>query len=197
MGITVGGKYNIVNPNSMTFNERQAQLEYQTKKEKEDKDRLKKSPYKNFVQVNKEYYKAEDWLMAKSPIAYRIFKFLVNNMDNYNALICSQTVLQETFNISRVTVSRAVKLLKEKQYIEVYKSGTSNVYAINKNIAWNSWGNNFQYAKFGANIIISESEQEKAEIEQVKHKEIKLKSKDKIKTPTKLSKGKDSFNNKK
>ena len=153
-------------------------LKSKKRERKEARERAKKSPFKNFVQVNKDYYKAEDWLMAKSPIAYRIFKFLINGMDDYNAVICSYKVLQENFGVSQVTVARAIKILKEKQYIEVYKSGTSNVYAINKNIVWNSWGTNYDYAKFGANIILSESEQEKsvqAKIKAVKHKEITLK----------------------
>ena len=146
--LAVGTTHNVLNPNSVTFDERQIQLKEQEKREKEARERAKKSPFKNFVQVNKDYYKAEDWLMAKSPIAYRIFKFLINGMDDYNAVICSYKVLQENFGVSQVTVARAIKILKEKQYIEVYKSGTSNVYAINKNIVWNSWGTNYDYAKF-------------------------------------------------
>jgi len=176
--LAVGAEHNVLNPNSMTFDERQKQLEQQDQKEKEARDRAKKSPFKNFVQVNKDAYKAEDWLMAKSPIAYRIFKFLINNMDGYNAVVCSQVVLQETFGVSRPTIARAIKILKEKKYIDVYKSGTSNIYAINKNIVWNSWGTNYDYAKFGANIILSESEQEKsiqAKIKAVNHKEITIK----------------------
>lgn len=168
---------NILNPNEVSFDERKRQLEEDRKREQEQLKRDKNSPYKNFVQVNKEAYKAEDWLMAKSPIAYRIFKFLVNNMDNYNAVICSYQVLQETFDVSSSTVSRAIKLLKDKEYIDIYKSGVSNVYAVNKYIAWNSWGTNFKYAKFGANIILSESEQEeiiKANIKSIKHKEITI-----------------------
>lgn len=158
--LNVGYKRDIHDINSVTFEERQAELERQEQMEEEQKKRAKKSPYNNFIQVNRDYYKAEDWLMSKSPIAYRIFKFLINGMDEYNSLVCSYKVLQEYFDISQVTVARAIKLLKEKQYIEVYKSGTSNVYCINKNIAWSSWGTNYQYAKFGANIILSKSEQE-------------------------------------
>lgn len=176
--LSVGEKNNILNPNSLTFDERKKQLEEEEKLRKKSQENAKKSPFKNFIQVNKDYYKAEDWLMAKSPIAYRIFKFLINSMDGYNAVICSQTVLQETFNISRVTVSRAIKILKEKNYIDVYKTGTSNVYAINKNIVWSSWGSNYKYATFGANIILSENEQEQgiqAQIKAVKHKEITIK----------------------
>ena len=128
--------------------------------------------------MNKDAYKAEDWLMAQSPIAYRIFKFLINNMDSYNAVMCSQAVLQETFDVSRTTIARAIKLLKDKKYIDVYKSGTSNIYAVNKEIAWNSWGNNYKHGKFGANIILSESEQDetiKSQIKSQLHKEISIK----------------------
>ncbi|WP_114200817.1 replication/maintenance protein RepL, partial [Staphylococcus aureus] len=128
------------NPNSISFEARKRQLEEDERREKEELQRQKKSPYRSWVQMNKDAYKAEDWLMSKSPIAYRIFKFLINNMDSYNAVMCSQTVLQEQFDVSRVTISRAIKLLKEKQLIDVYKSGTSNVYAVNKQIAWSSWG---------------------------------------------------------
>lgn len=173
---TVSNEKNILNPNSVTFDERKKELEENQIKEKELREKLKKSPYNNFVQFNRDMYKAEDWLMSKSPIAYRIFKFLINNMDGHNAVICSYKVIQEYFGISQVTVSRAIKLLKDKKYIDVYKSGTSNVYAINKQIVWNSWGTNFNYAKFGANIVISEKEQEnliiKNKVNQVSIKEL-------------------------
>lgn len=175
--LKVGKTKNILDPASVTFEERRKQIEEEKQLEKEEHQREKGSPYKRWVQMNKDAYQAEDWLMSKSLIAYRIFKFLVNNMDSYNAVMCSQTVLQETFHVSRVTVSRAVKLLKEKQYVHIYKSGTSNIYAVNKQIAWNSWGTNYRHGKFGATIILSESEQEenmKAKIQTTKHTEISI-----------------------
>lgn len=176
--VYVGEERDILNPNSVSFNERQRQIEEEKKLEEEEYQRQKKSPYRRWVQMNKDAYKAEDWLMSQSPIAYRIFKFLINNMDSYNAVMCSQIVLQEKFNVSRTTVARAIKLLKDKQYIEIYKSGTSNIYAVNKEIAWNSWGNNYKHGKFGANIILSESEQEeivRTKIQTQLHKEISIK----------------------
>lgn len=167
------------NPNSISFEARKRQIEEDERLEKEEYERQKKSPYRSWVQMNKDAYKAEDWLMSKSPIAYRIFKFLINNMDTYNAVMCSQTVLQEQFDVSRMTISRAIKLLKDKNYIDIYKSGTSNVYAVNKNIAWASWGSNFKHGKFGANIIISESEQEEdVQLKIEKHQEVTLKEND-------------------
>lgn len=175
--IIVGNERDLLNPNSITFDERKRELEElkeleENNKNREDRKR-KNSPYDNWYQVNKEYYKQEDWLMSKSPIAYRIFKFLINNMDGYNSVICSYKVLQETFLVSQDTVRRAIKILKDKQYIDVYKSGTSNVYCVNKNIVWSSWGSNYKYAKFGANIILSESEQEEQAKIKIKSEKIK------------------------
>lgn len=175
--VVEGTEIDILKNNVLSFEEREQEL---LTEEQEDKEQIKKersSPYRDWYQVNKEYYKQKDWLIAKNATAYRIFEFLVHHMDHYNAVICSYKVLQETFNVSQSTISRAIKLLKDKQFIDVYKSGTSNVYAINKNIVWNSWGSNYRYAKFGANIILAESEQEemmRAEIKTIKRKEVKL-----------------------
>lgn len=175
--LSVGADRNLANPNSVTFEERRRQIEELEKRENEARARARKSPFDNFVQVNKDFYKAEDWLMAKSPIAYRIFKFLINGMDGYNAVVCSYKVLQENFEISQVTVARSIKLLKEHGYIAVLKSGTSNVYTLNDKIVWSSWGTNYAYSKFPANVILSISEQEEMEkrkVKLVKHKEIIL-----------------------
>ena len=106
-------------------------------------------------------YEAEDWLVAKSPTAYRILRFLVSNMDNYNAVICSYRVMQEKLNISKATVERAIRLLKDHQFIQVVRTGGANVYLVNKHLYWNSWGSNYAYAFFDAKVIISVSEQDK------------------------------------
>lgn len=176
--ITVEKERNILDSNSISFEERSKDInklnELEEERRKREEKLRKNSPYNNFVQVNRDYYKAEDWLMSKSPIAYRIFKFLINSMDGYNSVVCSQIVLQEAFGVSRPTVARAIKLLKEKKYIDIYKSGTSNVYCVNKNIVWSSWGSNFKYAKFGANIILSSSEQEGTQEDTEEKKDIKI-----------------------
>lgn len=100
------------------------------------------------------------WLLDKNPKAFKILLFLLDHMDKYNAVMCSYTVIQEALGMGRTTASTAVKLLKEHGFIAVLKSGTSNVYVVNNDLAWNSWGNNVQYCEFPANVIISASEQE-------------------------------------
>ena len=130
----------------------------------------RKSPFKKWTQLNndEEAQEARYWLMKKSPIAYCVMDFLASNMDRFNAVICSYKVMQEKFGYSRAALSEAIKLLKEHRYIDVKKSGTSNVYLINKYLYWNSWGTNYAYAEFGANVIISASEQDKETQAQIK-----------------------------
>ena len=123
----------------------------------------KKSPFRKWVQMNNDEnsYEAEDWLVAKSPTAYRILRFLVSSMDNYNAVICSYKVMQEKLKVSKPTVERAIRLLKEHRFIQVVRTGGANVYLVNKHLYWNSWGTNYAYAEFDARVIISASEQDK------------------------------------
>ena len=140
--------------------ERLAELEKQAKYDEHLAEESKKSPYRQFLQVNQDNYKAEAWLMRKSPIAYQILRFITQNMDNYNALVCSYKVIEESLEISHSTVARAIKLLQEHKYLHIAKSGTTNIYMVNKQLYWHSYGKNYSRATFGAKIIISSEEQD-------------------------------------
>ena len=130
----------------------------------------RKSPFTKWTQQNndEEAQAARYWLMKQSSDAYCIMDFLASKMDNYNAVICSYKVLQEVFGYSQATIARAIKLLKEHKYIDVKKSGTSNIYMLNKHLYWNSWGTNYIYAEFDAKVIIAASEQDKDTQAQIK-----------------------------
>ena len=49
----------------------------------------KKSPFRKFIQMNNDEHarEADDWLIAKSPTAYRIFRFLVSEVVFTSVLI--------------------------------------------------------------------------------------------------------------
>ena len=130
----------------------------------------RKSPFTKWTQQNndEEAQAARYWLMKQSSDAYCIMDFLASKMDNYNAVICSYRVMQEVFGYSQATIARAIKLLKEHKYIDVKKSGTSNIYMLNKHLYWNSWGTNYIYAEFDAKVIIAASEQDKDTQAQIK-----------------------------
>ena len=91
--------------------------------------------------------------------ALSLFLFLIEKMDQENTLIVSMTTLSEIFNVSRVTIDKRVRVLKERNFIDVYKSGNTNVYAINAEIAWKTWENKREYAQFRSSVLISKSEQ--------------------------------------
>lgn len=130
----------------------------------------RKSPFKKWTQLNNDFEarEARYWLMKESSDAYCVMDFLASNMDRYNAVICSYKVLQEKLGYSQATIARAIKLLKEHNYLSVAKTGTSNVYMLNKRLYWNSWGSNYTHAEFDAKIIISATEQDKETKEEIR-----------------------------
>lgn len=182
--ITVSEKRDVLNPCSVTFDERALQLEKQAKAEAEARKREKNSPFTRWTQFNLEHTKELMWLAIKHPKAHAILYFLVDQMDEYNAVMCSTKVLEEVLGISRQTISKNITLLKENGFIAVLKSGTSNVYTINDKVYWKSWGNKKQYSKFPANVVLSMSEQEEftqmefKDLGFTKIKEVTMKDKD-------------------
>lgn len=149
------------NPNTeMSYTSRKSDIDREKAIEAKQQKIKKNSPFSRWYQVNKDHTDELLWLLEHNPTAYRILLFLCDHMDAYNAVMCSYAVLQEALDISRSTASRAISLLRDRGYIHVYRSGTSNVYVANPELVWNSWGNNRQYCEFPANIILSQSEQE-------------------------------------
>ena len=173
---------NIFNPNSISFEERQKQLEHEEKKEQERRKREKNSPFSRWTQFNNEHTKELMWLAIKHPKAHAILYFLIDQMDEYNAVMCSYKVIEDVINVKQATVARNIKVLKDNGFIAILKSGTSNVYAINDSVYWKSWGNNKRYSKFPANVVLSLEEQEKGyqisfeDLVTEKHKEVKAKN---------------------
>lgn len=162
-------KYDTVDPKTgevithradTTGADRERQIQAEEEQAKQARENAKKSPYNNFAQLNLDQTKVLIQLTRSSPRAAEIFLFLINNMDGYNAIVCSQTVLQEALDMSRATVARAIKVLRDSGFIDIKKSGTTNIYLINKEIVWKSWGTNYRYGEFAAKVIVSETEQD-------------------------------------
>lgn len=139
--------------------------EREAREAEEKREKAKRSPFERFYQVNTENNKFLTELATKQPKALAILLFIFEHMDNYNALMASHRVFEEQFQISQATVKRCIRYLKEHGYIYIYKSGTSNVYVANNNLAWKSYGKNAKYCKFPASVILSSSEQDDVEIE--------------------------------
>lgn len=126
---------------------------------KKKKKEAHKSPYNDFIQLNNNKIGSLIDLVDKNPQAMKVLLFVMQNMDGYNALVCSYAVLEERFGISHATVWRHVKYLKEHGYIYAQKTGSSNIYIISPELGWKSYGSNLKYCKFPANVILSYNEQ--------------------------------------
>lgn len=135
---------------------RQQELEEADKIQKEEYENSKKD--NNFVKLFRDAMPELRWLSLNHPKAYAIFMFIVEHMDYQNALMCSYQVFEDYFEISTSTVRRSIKILKDNGFVDILKSGTSNVYIINHQIVWASWANQKEYSKFNGNILISRKE---------------------------------------
>ena len=174
----VSEQKNIFNPNMVSFEERQKQLEQEEKREQERRERERSSPFSRWTQYNNEHTKKLIWLAIKHPKAHAILYFLIDQMDDYNAVMCSYKVLEEVIGVGHATIARNLKVLKDHGFVAILKSGASNVFAINDKIYWKSWGNNRKYSKFPANVVLALSEQDEdykvsfEGLEYTKHKEV-------------------------
>ena len=148
------------NLNEVSFEQRARDLQDLERKEQEQIAKTRKSPFSSFYQVNKDNSEYLRSCLKENPKALELLFFIFDHMDKYNAVICSYKVFQEALGMGQATVARAIKYLKEHGFLYVYKTGTSNVYVANKDLVWNSWGNNVEYCEFPANIVLSKSEQE-------------------------------------
>ena len=76
--------------------------------------------------------------------------------------------------MSRTTIYRAIKFLSDNKYLHVSKMGNVNVYHLNDNVVWNSWGTERRYSEFSATIVLAESEQKKKQSIHKKMKKINV-----------------------
>jgi len=160
--IIVGGEKTLKNMiTHRTYEEREAELKEIERLKELERKRIKKSPYQNYVQYNLKQTENMIWLIDKSPTAAKLLLFIIDKMDKKNALVCSNQVLMEQFNISKSTVIRNIKLLENHKFIKIAKSGTTNVYHINSSLFWKNTGNKKWQAQLSAEVVITSSEQSK------------------------------------
>ena len=125
---------------------------------KEGENLARENGNNNFIMLFREHMPELRWLQLRHPTAKLILDFIMEHMDERNALVCSQKVFTEYFNINRATVTRNVKVLKDNGFIDVVKSGTTNVYITNTEVAWTSYGNQKEYCKFDGKVLISKTD---------------------------------------
>lgn len=66
----------------------------------------------------------------------KVFNYMLGIMDFENWINISQKDMAMEIGMHKVNVSKAIKGLREKGYIEVIKKGRENYYRINPEMAW-------------------------------------------------------------
>lgn len=126
-----------------------------------DQDRTAGKENYDFVQVSRRYMKQMRQLARKSPVAHELLYYFVEHMGKTtNAVVVSYATLAEIAGVSRPTIGRAIKTLKDDNWVDTIKIGNATAYCVNARVFWQAARNQKHYAKFQATVIASESEQE-------------------------------------
>lgn len=70
------------------------------------------------------------------PESLRLFSYLMGTCDFENWIEVNQSDIAKQLKTSPSNISRAMKQLKEKEYVQIIKKGTKNYYRINPEYLW-------------------------------------------------------------
>ena len=113
----------------------------------------------DFVQLSKIYMDETVSLANHAPAAFMVLMTLVKQMNKANSVMISNESLERICGVSNSTIKRAIKILREQQWIDVLKVGTSNVYRVNSNVFWQDRADG-KWASFQAQVVLNFDEQD-------------------------------------
>jgi hypothetical protein len=113
----------------------------------------------------------------KNGLAVNIFLYLAKEMDFEAKIIISQETMAEIFEVSRMSISTAIKELVKNELVQIIKTGNASIYCLNAYVVWNTYKTNLELAKFKAVVVVSKKEQ--AKIKTTRMKQLSLLEKEK------------------
>lgn len=143
---------------SLVSQETEARVRQQELAEQEKAEARAKKNF-NFVQIEKRALKEVRTLYERNATAGKLLFILAEKMNRQNALVCSYDTMSKITGLSRQTLYKAVKYLKEENWIQVIKVGTANAYVVNSRVFWQSSGDK-KFTVFNAAIVASSDEQD-------------------------------------
>jgi hypothetical protein len=111
------------------------------------------------VRMNKIYLEEVVALSNKSTPALKVLMILVGKMSEVNSVVISSETLEKIARLSNSSVKRALKILREDEWLDVGKVGTTNIYRINSDIFWHETPDGV-FAQFQANVVLNLDEQD-------------------------------------
>lgn len=125
-----------------------------------------------WVQVDRKALEKWAMLIAENASAGQLLMTMISRMGRSNALVASQQALVEASGLGRSTVYRALKTLKERNWVEIVQIGpnkSSSAYVINSRVAWTGNTEGKRYSMFDAAVLVSESEQPEIQTGELEH----------------------------
>ena len=89
-------------------------LELSEDEETAQKEKEEQEKNRHFVQIYKEHMTELRWLMTKHSFASNLLFFIIEHMDNRNALACSHNLLSEYFDVTVPFMQKAINYYKEQ-----------------------------------------------------------------------------------
>jgi len=112
-----------------------------------------------WLQVDKRVHQKMWQFGLKNPTALAVLHFLTSRLRRgTNGVVMSYAAMAEAMGIAERTTKTAIAALAEAKFIQILKSGKSNVYIINSQVAWQG-KRGARFAAFNADIVVAEKEQ--------------------------------------
>lgn len=115
----------------------------------------------SFAMVSDEAMDGLDILIRNNPTAARLLTILARHLPSgtHGTVVVSRNTLAELLDMSVPSVQRAIKVLKDGNWVKTTKISGAFAFAINSRAVWRGNREGIQHAVFHATIIASSSEQ--------------------------------------
>ena len=143
---------------------RKRDLEIQEKRDAEELEKRRKN--NNFTQVYPKYWKQMMQIIPENPRAAVLYNFLAEHAaPDTGAVVVAQEILAEKLAVTRMTISRYIKYLEDKNMIlKIRLSGGVCAYALDPDMVWKSYSTNKDYATFKTKTLVKKIDMEKNDI---------------------------------
>lgn len=98
-------------------------------------------------------------LGLKHPTALAVLHFMISKLTRgTNGIVISAPALARQMGISERTAKTATGILRDMKFVQILKSGNTNVYIVNSKVAWQG-NRGMRYTAFNAQLLVDEQEQ--------------------------------------
>lgn len=128
----------------------------------EDKTETRGNVSQGWLQSDKSAHKNMWQLGLKHPMALAVLHFMISKLNRgTSGIIISAPALARQMKISERSAKSAVAVLRDLKFVQILKSGNTNVYIVNSRVAWQG-NRGMRHASFNAQLLVDEQEQTKS-----------------------------------